>query len=415
MSESICTEFLNDESIDFSSKMPIEPSKVKLLNYYKGKVASHQSEREEWISQLEEVSHSQEYLYRLMENLKASNDHIYRLQAKMSTIQNSIFSEKHQALRLLQENKELKLLQLTDKKRLQEFISLVGPKPKSATFFQDKRPSSSKSASKLSGDCAWCAICKNYNGPKHNHKIGNSTQIPKTIVRTVYLPNEEMNSLVIETDMLKDQIEQEKEAFENELSALAEEQNVREQEKSMRKDVDYARIKELIALAEIEEEGKNVATKEYLRLRYELQEKEKELKEINQRMEGCLDSVKKKYYDVKNLAKIETKEEERQADKKTDEFSYKFRTQVIRHEENLQVIKEQYTELQVKFSGKIDELEQNITNLTQNYKDLEEKRRITKNKLNREIDQLQDKLRKLENENRSKNNLKASKNKKNDD
>ena len=219
-----------------------------------------------------------------------------------------------------------------------------------------------------------------------------------------------MNSLAVEIDMLKDQIDQEKEAFESELQALAEEQAVREKEKVMRAEVDQSRIFELEKMVEKEEELKNLSTKEYLRLRYELQENEKEIKRINETMETSLDLVKKQYFDTKNLAKIETKEEERQGDKKTNEFSYKFRSQVIKREESLQVIKEQYADLQSQYSEKIDELEQKITNMTQSYKDLEEKRRISKNKLNREIDQLQERLQKLEMENRAKNNLKVKKN-----
>ena len=178
----------------------------------------------------------------------------------------------------------------------------------------------------------------------------------------------------------------------------------------MRAEVDQSRIFELEKMVEKEEELKNLSTKEYLRLRYELQENEKEIKRINETMETSLDLVKIQYFDTKNLAKIETKEEERQGDKKTNEFSYKFRSQVIKREESLQVIKEQYADLQSQYSEKIDELEQKITNMTQSYKDLEEKRRISKNKLNREIDQLQERLQKLEMENRAKNNLKVKKN-----
>ena len=333
----------------------------------------------------------------------------------MSTVQNSIFAEKHQALSLLKENKDLKLQQLTDKKRLQEFISITAPKQKSTTFFQDKRPGSAKSASKPSGNCEWCAICKQYSGPKHHHQIGSSTSIPKTIVRTVYLPNEELNSMAVEMDMLRDQIEQEKDAFESELAALQEEAAVREQEKVMRREMDRARIREFEGMVEAEEEAKIAATKEYLRLRYEVQESEKELRRANEEMERKLEMAKERYVETKNNAKVETKEVERQADKKTDEFSYKFRTQVVKREENIQAVKEHFMELQGKYSTKIDELEENITNLVQSYKDLEEKRRINKNKLNREVDQLQEKLRRLEMDNRAKNNLKVNKSKNNNE
>lgn len=415
MTDSVCTEFFKDESIEFSNKMPIESSKAKLLYHYRGKVSHHLIEREEWIAQLESVGHSQEYLYSLMQKLIDANNDIYKIQAKLSTVQDSIFSEKHQALKLLQENKELKLQQLTDQKRLKEFISLTAPKQASVTFFQDKRPSSAKEIRKSSSECTWCALCKRYSGPKHHHLVGKVTNQPKTMVRTVYLPNEELNTLMVEVDMIKDQIEQEKETFENELQALKEEQSVRLQEKQMRKLVDENKIKELSTLVEAEEEGKNIENKTYLRLRYEVQESEKELKRIIELMEKGLDQARDKYVESKNLAKVETKEEERQADKKSNEFSYKFRKQVIKHEENIQVIKEQYADLQAKYAEKVDQLEQNIANLTQNYKDLEEKRRIAKNKLNRQVDNLQDRLRELENDNREKKGLKNMKDKRNDD
>jgi coiled-coil domain-containing protein 77 len=414
MTDSVCTEFLNDESIDFSNKMQVESSKVRLLEHYRRKVATHQEERAEWLAKLEGVQHAQEGLHALMEKLTGANAEIYRLQAKLSTVQDTIFAEKHQTLKMLQENKELKLQQIADKKRLQEFVALTREKPQTQTFYQDKRPGTAKGGSKKS-ECNWCAICKEYSGPKHNHFVGKTTSLPKAVVRTVYLPNEELNSMVVEIDMIKDQIEQERDAFESELQALAEEQQVRAKEKEMRALADGDRIKEMAKLAEDEEAAKNSENKTYLRLRYELQESEKELRSKIREMQEKLEVVRGKYVESKNLAKVETKEEERQADKKTDEFSYKFRKQVIKHEENIQVIKEQYAELQVKFSEKIESLEQNIANLTQSYRDLEEKRRISKNKLNREIDGLQERLRQLESENREKNNLKVVKNKRNDD
>ena len=375
---------------------------------------AHHTERTEWLKQLENVGHSQEYFQSLLQKLTDSNSQVYKLQAKLGTIQDSIFSEKHQTLKLLQENKELKLLQLADKKKLQEFISLAAPKQKTETFFQDKRPASAASGQKNSKDCTWCALCKAYSGPKHHHLLGKTTQQPKAIVRTVFLPNEELNSLAVELDMLKDQIDQEKSVFEDELAALSEEQEVKLQEKQLRAQADLDRIKELEKLVDLEESGKNEENKTYLRLRFELQERQKALQGLIEQMKQGLANVQSNYKEFMNQAKIETKEEERQADKVTNEFSYKFRKQVIRHEENTQVIKEQYAELQESYAKKIEKMEDDISNLTQSYKDLEEQRRISKNKLNREIDQLQEKLAELESKDRQKNSLKVKKRGKNE-
>ena len=406
MTDSICTEFLNDDSIDFSHKLPIESSKVKIMSHYKSKVLNHHSERADWLKQLEQVGHSQSSFISLLNKLSGANEEVYQLQATLATIQDSIFSEKHQTLKLLQENKELKLLQLADKKRLQEFISLTAPKQKSDTFFQDKRPTSAASQ-KASKDCTWCSLCKAYSGPKHHHLIGRTTSNPKAMVRTVFLPNEELNTLAVELDMLKDQLSQERDVFENELSALKAEQRVKLEEKSLRQRADEERISELEGLVSQVESGKNDENRAYLRLRYELQERQKNLQSLIEKMQEGLANVQQNYFDFKNSAKVEMREEERQADKVTNEFSYKFRKQVIKHEENTQVIKEQYAELQETFAKKIEKLEDDIQNLTQVYKDLEEKRRISKNKLNREVDQLQERLSELEDINREKNNLKS--------
>ena len=105
MTDSICTEFLNDESVDFSHKLVIESSKVMIMTHYRNKVIAHHAERSEWLKQLETVGHSQEYFQKLLEKLTDSNSQVYKLQAKLATIQDSIFSEKHQTLKLLQENK----------------------------------------------------------------------------------------------------------------------------------------------------------------------------------------------------------------------------------------------------------------------------------------------------------------------
>lgn len=400
MSDSICTEFLNDHELDFSHKFPIPADKIKLLSHYRARISLFEREREEWLEKLEGIRHNQEAFVQALKKVKADNDQIYRLQTQLSEIQNTIFNERQQVMKLSQENDMLTLQEHQDLRKINEYMTLNKTQPRDTTFFQDKRPGSTK---KNNNDCNWCQICKAYNGAGHNHKVGKATSTPKHMLRTVYLPNEEMNSLAIEVDILKKQLNQEKDMYESELDALADEDRVREQEMAMRKEVDEDKIRELRIMVEKEEEAKVLATKEYLKLRHEKQTREKQLRERQRDLEDKLGVTKEEFKDFHNDAKQEIKEIDRQAQKKTKEFSHKFRTQAMEGEESLNIIKEQYATLQGVYAEKISDLENRLSNLVQNHRDLEEKRRISSNKYSSEIDSLRDQLSQIEKEKENEN------------
>ncbi len=68
-------------------------------------------------------------------------------------------------------------------------------------------------------------------------------------MKTIYLPNEQLNTIVLENENLKRSIEEERRAHAEQLEVLEEEIRIRDEEMFKRQDIDSDRINEL--------EGKN--------------------------------------------------------------------------------------------------------------------------------------------------------------
>ena len=120
------------------------------------------------------------------------------MQTELGEVQDSIFSERQQIMDLQRENDLMKLQMFEEKRKLAELGGIVGNKHQKDTFYKDSRPGSQRG----SKDCNWCKQCKSFNGKSHNSKIGRCAAAPKHHLHTVYLPNEHMNSLALEIEVL---------------------------------------------------------------------------------------------------------------------------------------------------------------------------------------------------------------------
>lgn len=67
----------------------------------------------------------------------------------------------------------------------------------------------------------------------------------KEVLKTIYLPNEQLNAIVLENENLKRRIEEEGAAHADQLATLEEELRIREEEMFKRHEIDYDRVHEL--------------------------------------------------------------------------------------------------------------------------------------------------------------------------
>jgi coiled-coil domain-containing protein 77 len=402
--------FMSEKAFCLTHLPSPDADKTQLLNYYRSRLDQFEKERDEWLEKLEGLRVSQENHHRIQWEVKKRNEEIYTLQQQMSEMQLTLFSEREQIVALAKENDRLRLKESEDQRRLMELMAVAQPVEQDVTYFEDRRPEVvNRYPGKARGSTAvkrartpYCTICKNTKevtgscSERHTHTVGRTSSTPRPIVRTIYLPNEQSNVLVTEVDMLKRQLEQDKALYQGQIDALKEDRNVREEEFKLRHDADQRQIEELLQQLQRSEDFKVSTTRDYLRLRHESQTKERSLIEslgkARQENDGLLSQVK--HTTVR--ARQETREAETIAEQKSQDFAHKFRKQAMQKEENLQIVKEQYGQLQTVFSERINDMENKFMRLSQKYRDLENKRKYEAQHHTAEVDTLRQELKRRE-------------------
>jgi len=74
------------------------------------------------------------------------------------------------------------------------------------------------------------SVSGSVSGDKLRSRKGSTEIRPKNMIKTVFLPNEQINNLGIELDILKNQLETDKRFYEQEITFLDEEKQRRQNE-----------------------------------------------------------------------------------------------------------------------------------------------------------------------------------------
>ena len=226
--------------------------KDQLLSYYRSRLDLFEREREEWLEKLEGTRVRMEEVHKQEWELKARSDEVRTLQQQLSDLQVVLLNEREQIVKLARENDSLQLQSQENQRKIAELLSIVHPVQQEITFFQDKRPQSvfhypqSGENPVKAGKTGvnYCGTCKNVGefmgkgGEKHMQKLGRTNSTPKHVIKTVYLPNEQMNTMAMEVETLRKQLEQEHAIHESEIEALKEDRRVREHEYKLRTEAD---------------------------------------------------------------------------------------------------------------------------------------------------------------------------------
>lgn len=378
--------FLRQKQYQVSSQGQ-DQDKDQLLTYYRSRLDLFEREREEWLEKLEATRVKQEELHKLTWELKTRNDEVRTLQQQMSDLQVVLLNEREQIAKLARENDSMQLQGQENQRKIAELLSIVHPIQQEVTFFQDKRPQSVLSypqpvpaTASSSGPARYCGTCKNTSevtgrgNEKHLARLGRTTSTPKHIIKTVYLPNEQMNTLALEVETLRRQLDQEHALHSTALEAMQEDRRIREHEYRLNMDTASDKIQALTIALQREETAHTEAVKDYLRLRHQSQIRERNLLEKSQESETKIDDLLQKLRENRVKSASEVKEAERVAEEKAKDFTHKFRSQVVDNEESMNVMREQYMQLQGIYKEKVADLEGKLVRLQQKYKDLEERK-----------------------------------------
>jgi hypothetical protein len=196
------------------------------------------------------------------------------LQKQLSDSHLALYEEREQILKLAKCIDKLIQEKSSDSRKISELTNMIEPIEQEVTFFKDCRPetiqkfprvnkenidnkqiskstksslfktSSSRHANltrhgdkTLGKDKPYdsLSLMKSVKSPNtclgyYTRNIGQHNPKPRNILRTIYLPNEEANSIGMEVDNLKKQLDYEKALTQGEMSALKEDRRIREEE-----------------------------------------------------------------------------------------------------------------------------------------------------------------------------------------
>ncbi|CAD8159350.1 unnamed protein product [Paramecium octaurelia] len=355
---------------DLSNLISINPNDPQqyqdLLAYYRSKLGEFEKERFEWLTKLEEIKIQYEDKHQQEWELLKRKQEIKELQQTVGEAKLMLFEERQARLKLQKENDALKVRELEDKKKIAELMAMIEPIEEQVVLSKDLRP---EVTTKYTGDTL-AVREKQGNVKMHNINQGRS------ILKTVYMPNEQLNAYQLENENLKKQVENAETMLTQQFAALREELRAKEVETNLRIKEDQQKLDQLVQkIQKLEKQNVELVKDCYVQ-KQKFQNKERQMQEDlevaklkNKKLKMELDQIQKKY-NIENKTALELLE------KKSDEYNKKFRSQIKSKDEQLSIIKEQYEQVQNIYINKIQQLEENLSKLIEKYQQLEKRRAL---------------------------------------
>lgn len=196
------------------------------------------------------------------------------------------------------------------------------------------------------------------------------------IVRTIILPREETSQLQDEINFLKQQTTQTRQFYEDQLMKTEEAKNLKDEETRLQLLSATERIEQLMKRNQKLESLNYEITKDYLHLKYDSSQNEKQLFEELELVKLQNESLSSCVRDLTNKHQVEKELSKNDFERKTRELSNVLRNQIRNFEDQNSLIKEQYKQVQKVYANKVKSLEDKLAVMTKKYKLLETRRNL---------------------------------------
>jgi len=384
-----------DRSTRYKAAQREEDDSRTMLAFYRDRIKAFDREREEWLQKLEQLTAvKKETLYEASE-LQRKREEVADLQRSISEAKISLHNEREQKLKLLRENDTLKIIELENRKKIYELMVLNDPREKENAFYRDLRP---EVKSQMKNDLS-IQLNKRSSNTKEEKAFAGSqknTKMTNDVLKTIYLPNEQINTIAIENENLKRRLREEEIAHAEQIDVLREELRIREEEHFNRQEADLDRIQELADKNKKLETYKGMIAKEYFSLRLQVNERKQQLQGENEILKINYDGLSQKVTNHERKVEVEYKIAAETLGKKSEEYTQKYQNTIRQKDEALIMVKEQYAQVQKTYLNKLQTIEENLANLANKYSTLEKRRMIENEDFKAETKDLEKRLRQFE-------------------
>ena len=234
----------------------------------------------------------------------------------------------------------------------------------------------------------------------NNNSVGmpNGSMQPykNRVLRTIYLPSEKADTLLLTVESLQKQLEAVKELESGRNAALLEDRRKRIEEERVRAAADREQVEALQdTVKRIEEKLRN-ATKDYLETRHAHQVHARIMKEETEMLRSQNEALVRELQEERRRSIVETESVKTAAEQEAQMYTEQFRREALAREEDLSVLKEQYNEVQKMYKQRVSKLESSLKSMTVKYKQLAHRRQMDFEGYGADVTNLRSQLRKME-------------------
>ncbi|XP_015356283.1 coiled-coil domain-containing protein 77 isoform X7 [Marmota marmota marmota] len=246
----------------------------ELLEYYQKKMADCDEENEDLLKKLEFYKEACEGQHRLEWDLQQKDEEIAELQKALSDMQVCLFQEREHVLRLYSENDRLRIRELEDKKKIQNLLALVETDTGEVTYFYKEPP---HKVSIFQNTIQAAGVCEqnDSSAPKPDSK----EEKKRSSIREKEYGSEhyqgDIETLILQVEALQVQLKEQTKFSREQVEGLMEDRRIRIEEIQVQHQRNQDKIKELTKSLHHTQELLYESTKDFLKLRFENQTKEK--------------------------------------------------------------------------------------------------------------------------------------------
>ena len=339
--------------MDQMKKLPLSQ---ELLDYYRHRLDAAEQEKFDIIESLKmcDVKHSE--MHQLHWMLSEREEEVLSLQRAVKDQELQIFEQQEQILELRTEAHQLRAQEMEDRKRIQQLLSLTKPVTQEVTFMRDVRPSkltaalSGQSQSGVPEECGGCDVGSTvefvgpgamgvpkpvgtapHNTPSTHVRAPVSPSLATRMLRTVYLPSEKSDSMLLTIDALRRELEEHKRVSGEKLSAVMEQRDQALSECKVQTDRLLGHTREL------QERAMTLSTllrnneREYLLLRHNTSVHERLMKEDSEALKAQNKQLLADYEQHQEQAELDMQEHATHMARQTENYVKTFRAHAHDH------------------------------------------------------------------------------------
>jgi len=261
------------------------PLSLELLTYYQARVAASEEEMAALRDRIDEVDVKREEVHTARWELQKRNAEVADLQRALSDSHVYVWEERERCQRLQAENDELRIQETEDRRKIQHLLVLVEPLTQDVTFVRTQPPASCggmrttqvgagtggvqmRRPRQPAGPSAAAGAPPMAAGMTSGRVTADAEGTTR-LLRTVYMPNENVDTLLLTIESLRAQLEEQERLSRERIAALLEDRRLRIAEEGARRATDAEHARATAATLHRTEALLQKHASDYLSIRHE--------------------------------------------------------------------------------------------------------------------------------------------------